>query len=80
MANKEITDVVRSLRKQGFTVVQTRGGHLEVFAPGSDLDGRADATFAGTPSDHRGLDNMRAVLRSIGWADPRKPAKKKGDR
>lgn len=80
MANKEVTEVLRSLRKQGFTVVQNAGGHFEVFAPGADLEGRADATFAGTPSDRRGLDNMRAQLRAIGWADPRKPAKKKGAR
>jgi hypothetical protein len=80
MASKEVGVVIKSLRAQGFTVVQSAGGHWEVFRPGADLDGRADSTFASTPSDYRGLENMRAQLRSIGWADPRKPAKKKGAR
>jgi predicted RNA binding protein YcfA (HicA-like mRNA interferase family) len=49
----------RALARAGFTARLTRGGHWRFEHP--LMDGPVFAP--GTPSDHRGLKNLRALLR-----------------
>jgi predicted RNA binding protein YcfA (HicA-like mRNA interferase family) len=49
----------RALERQGFIATKTRGGHWRFEHP--DLDSPVFAPD--TPSDHRGLKNMHALLR-----------------
>ncbi|SEM83322.1 type II toxin-antitoxin system HicA family toxin [Streptacidiphilus jiangxiensis] len=59
---KDVRDLVKALRKQGFEVTPSRNNHLIVRR-----DGRRIATLASTPSDHRGQLNILAVLRRAGF-------------
>ena len=58
----DLRQLVRDLRRQGFSVDRTRGGHLMVRCP----DGRAVCTLSGTPGDRRAHRNARAQLRRAG--------------
>jgi predicted RNA binding protein YcfA (HicA-like mRNA interferase family) len=54
-----MTDVCRRLKKEGFLVGQTRGGHLRFEHP--EMQG---AVFApSTPSDLRSIANLCALLK-----------------
>lgn len=63
--NKDLKKIVKALEAQGFTVEQTRKGHLMVFK-----DGRLIVTFAGTPGDWRALKNGIAKARRAGFRWP----------
>jgi predicted RNA binding protein YcfA (HicA-like mRNA interferase family) len=52
-------EVRRALARNGFTTTKTRGGHWRIEHPNM-----AGPVFApDTPSDHRGLKNLSALLR-----------------
>lgn len=57
----ESATLVREARESGFTVEQTRGGHVRYTAPTGQV-----VIDASTPSDHRGTKNTRARLKRIG--------------
>ena len=54
--------LLRSLRRQGWTVSKARSGHWHV----RDSGGRLVAVAASTPSDHRSLRNFRGAMRRAG--------------
>lgn len=54
-----MTEVCRELRQAGFVVTRTRGGHLRLEH--LNMDGPVFA--ASTPSDHRSVSNLYALIR-----------------
>lgn len=62
--DKELRDLVKALRAQGFEVEVTKKNHYLVRK-----DGRRVATIAGTASDHRSMKNVRSHLRRAGFTD-----------
>jgi hypothetical protein len=63
--DKDLRKIANALEAQGFEVVTTRKGHLMVYR-----DGRWIGTFAGTPSDWRGVRNTLARLKRAGFRWP----------
>jgi len=61
--SSDLKKILKSAERQGFTVRQTRNGHLQVLS----ADGKGMVTLSGTPSDHRALKNTLADLRRIGF-------------
>lgn len=59
--NKDVQQVTRALRKQGWHIGRTRKGHMKLTSP----LGRVVVTPS-TPSDRRAVLNMRAQLRKEG--------------
>lgn len=55
----EMRQLVRQLKREGFTVVTGGGGHAEVRAP----DGKRITTMSLTPSDFRWKQNTLAPVR-----------------
>ncbi|WP_144722220.1 type II toxin-antitoxin system HicA family toxin [Cellulosimicrobium sp. TH-20] len=64
--NKEIKALVKAAEAQGFTVTRTRNGHLRWSRGGEFV-----TISPSTPSDRRGMLNLRAALKRAGF----KPAK-----
>ncbi len=58
-ASSQMKEARRSLERQGFIATKTRGGHWRFDHP--DMDGPVFAPD--TPSDHRGLKNLMALVR-----------------
>lgn len=58
---REMTRLVRTLRKQGIEVTVGGGGHYRV-----DLPGGGTMFLPRSPSDYRSLRNVRAQLRREG--------------
>lgn len=56
----------KALEDQDWRVVQTKSGHWRGYAP----DGEHIVHLAGTPSDHRSIDNAIAKLRQYGFQWP----------
>ncbi|RBQ21588.1 hypothetical protein DP939_02435 [Spongiactinospora rosea] len=65
MSRKEIAEIIKALRRQGFEVTMGRSGHWKVYK-----DSRLIGTLAATPGDDRGLRNAIAVLRRAGFIWP----------
>jgi hypothetical protein len=64
---KTFRDVVAEAKRQGWEVVQTRGGHWRFVPP----DPMAPIVYAaGAPSDRRALDNHIARMRRSGFRWP----------
>jgi hypothetical protein len=62
---------LRAARKQGWTLEQTKGGHLRAVPPAGLLDPRTGLRqgviiIAATPSDGHATKNARADLRRAG--------------
>lgn len=57
----ELTALLRELRRAGYRVTKTHGSHWQI----RDRRGRLVATTGSTPSDSRGLRNLRADLKRI---------------
>ena len=55
--------LIRTARRQGWTVSTTRRGHLRWLPPNPDMP---IVVGAGTPSDHRSQKNLLARLRRSG--------------
>lgn len=62
--NKELRDLIKALRAQGFEVEMTKKNHYLVRKGGHRV-----ATIAGTASDHRSMRNVRSHLRRAGFRD-----------
>jgi predicted RNA binding protein YcfA (HicA-like mRNA interferase family) len=58
-ASTQMKEARRELERQGFTATKTRGGHWRFEHP--DMDGPVFAPD--TPSDHRAVKNLYAMLR-----------------
>lgn len=58
-ASSKMKEVRRSLVLEGYTVTKTRGGHWRIDHP--QMCGPVFAPD--TPSDHRGIKNLMALLR-----------------
>ncbi|MFJ5532394.1 hypothetical protein [Streptomyces sp. NPDC093261] len=62
MSNKDVTALIRRLRRQGFTCRLAKSGHWRVTSPAG-----VTLTVPATPGGgNRGLRNTRADLRRIG--------------
>lgn len=61
--HKDIKDLARRLRAQGWTVAPTRSHHVRFLSPAG-----GSTISASTPGDHRGLQNLRSRLRRLGAA------------
>lgn len=54
-----MTELRRELKRVGFTATPTRGGHIRFQHPAM-----AESVFtSATPSDHRAIQNLRALIR-----------------
>lgn len=60
---KELKELVRIALDQGWRVEQLRSGHWRFLPPDRKL---SPVVSAGTPSDWRGLKNLRADLKRRG--------------
>jgi predicted RNA binding protein YcfA (HicA-like mRNA interferase family) len=58
---QEMTQLVRSLARQGWLIEKTRGNHWRARHP----DRAGIAFFPSTPSDHRSILNTQAQLRRM---------------
>ena len=68
MARQVAKDLVKELKKQGFTVEHKKSGHAQVTGP----DGRS-CQLSLSPSDYRGVRNAEMRMRkSIGYEPRRK--------
>jgi predicted RNA binding protein YcfA (HicA-like mRNA interferase family) len=70
---KDIRDVVKAAREQGFRVERTKSGHWVFYSP--DVT-KGPVYHSGTPGDRRAIDNLLAELRRAGLLWP--PKGKKG--
>ena len=58
-AHTMMTKLLRDLEREGFSATRTAGGHLRLQHPAI-----SGCVFApSTPSDHRGVKNLLAMLR-----------------
>lgn len=59
---QDLDAYLKELRKRGYRVERKRrSSHWKIYAP----DGRFVSTSSGTPSDWRGLLNLRARVRAV---------------
>lgn len=63
MANKEVRELVKELREQGWHVDES-GRHIRAYPPDKS---RPMVTLSKTPSDHRWKANTLAQLRRSGF-------------
>lgn len=56
---KDLDALLRRLRKQGYDITKGRRGHLKI----RDGEGRIVANSSSTPSDWRGIKNLKGQLR-----------------
>lgn len=77
MSKKDNGELVKDLRRQGFTVELTNGNHWKVSHP----ERRGIAFMSFTPGDHRSIKNAMRELRKIGYCNqPEHRSKKKRDK
>ncbi|MFD6356746.1 hypothetical protein [Nocardia tengchongensis] len=62
MGQKDLRKLLKDLEDQGFEWRETTKGHIRV-----GKNGRAIATFSGTPSDVRSMKNAIAPLKRAGY-------------
>lgn len=62
-AKKELKEIVRAARGQGWRVEKTKKGHLMFYAP----DRVNKVLAAGTPGGGRAMQNLVAKLRGYGF-------------
>jgi len=60
---KELKELVKKAGEQGWRVEMRSSGHLMFFPPDKSL---SPITSGGTPSDHRALKNLKAMLKRSG--------------
>lgn len=60
--NKEVTDLVKELRRQGWEVEKRKSNHIKATPP----SGKGCVFFPCTPSDWRSLKNTKAKLKEMG--------------
>jgi len=62
-SEKDFKKVVKAAEEQGWTAKKTKKGHWQLYAP----DGKNIVHAAGTPSDHRSLENVLSQMRKCGF-------------
>jgi len=60
--DKRVRGLIDQLRADGFQATRAAGGHFKIY----DSKSRLITTLPATPSDHRSIDNARALLRRKG--------------
>lgn len=65
MANKELKELFKRLKGQGFRIEEIKSG-WQVFPPDPNFD---PITIHGTPSDHRAWKNMMSRLKRAGYIE-----------
>jgi hypothetical protein len=60
---KELREILREARRQGWRVRLTRGGHYKLYAP----DGENIVTTGSTPSSPSSIRELLAHMRSFGF-------------
>lgn len=61
--NADVQDILKTVKKAGWTVDRTNSGHFRLRAP----DPKIPLIYAPySPSDKRGLKNLKALLRKCG--------------
>lgn len=65
MMDKDLKKLVKALKAAGYSVEETRRGHIRV-----SKGGRLLTTFSGTASDRRSLANGLAPLKRDGFQWP----------
>ena len=61
--NRDISDILDAVKKAGWTVSKLNGGHWQLRSP----DKRVPIIVApSSPSDWRGLENLKSLLRRHG--------------
>lgn len=68
--SREIRDLLLAAHHQGYVVEPTHNHHLRVSPPPDCPEKSGSVHVAGTPSDYRGLRNLRSRLRRIGVIIP----------
>lgn len=63
---KELHDIAKCARAQGWNIERTRNGHVRFVGPDGNI-----VIGSGTPSDKRANKNMLAALRRCGMWIPR---------
>lgn len=63
---REVRELVREAKRQGWRVEQLKSGHIRLYAP----DGKHIVHVSGTPSDRRTLANTIADMRRYGFQWP----------
>lgn len=58
---REVKELVRELEDKGWRVIIAQNNHHKAFHP----DGEHMIVFANTPSDHRAIKNIRAMVKRI---------------
>lgn len=62
-STKDYRQLLRKVKKQGFDVEQTKGGHVRVTSPCGELS----RVIPCTASDFRAIKNSTADLKKIGF-------------
>lgn len=65
--DKDLKKIIKALKAQGFEIEVTKKQHVMVF-----MNGRSIATFSGTASDWRSMQNSIADARKAGFKWPPK--------
>jgi predicted RNA binding protein YcfA (HicA-like mRNA interferase family) len=60
--DKEIAKLMRKAKKQGWRVEVTRKSHIKFLSPFGGI-----VIASGTPSEHRGLLNLKSRLKARGF-------------
>ena len=63
--HKDLRPIVKELRKRGYTVAPTRGGHYGIYSS-EETGGALLHVMVGTPHGQRWQKNLRADLRRKG--------------
>ncbi len=58
-SSSTMKEVRRTLERDGFTIIKTRGGHWRICHPRM----KGPVFAPDTPSDHRGIKNLMATIR-----------------
>jgi predicted RNA binding protein YcfA (HicA-like mRNA interferase family) len=66
--DKDTRKMLAEAERQGWRVVEAKGGHVKLYAP----DGATIVTMGSTESDHRARANTLARMRRAGFKWPPK--------
>lgn len=66
MANKDVTKLVKNLKKAGWTVEQSKKNYYYAYPP-DDVDKTKPVRIPSTPSSHRWYRNTLAQLKRRGY-------------
>jgi hypothetical protein len=77
-SKKDIAQLRKELRKQGFTEKVLKSNHIAVFKKGENGEEQQFVTtLPSTPSEHRGMLNAMAYLKRAGFVPPKRKGQTK---